>query len=95
MTNLIDVLDPTYEEQAASLVAAPRLDTLAGATIGVISNGKQGTGRFFDAVRDHLIHAYDAADVEIVVKPNYSAPAGDNIFDAARHWQAVIAGIGD
>jgi hypothetical protein len=50
----IEILDPTYEEGPSDFAAAPRLATLEGMTVGIISNGKHGTGRFFDAVAHHL-----------------------------------------
>ena len=91
----IEVLNPTYDDAAAEFVAAPRLSALAGVTVGIVSNGKQGTGRFFDALGDRLRTHHGVAAVEVVVKPNYSAPAGDEIMDAARRWNALISGIGD
>jgi hypothetical protein len=91
----IEILDPTYGEGPSDFAAAPRLATLAGVTVGIISNGKHGTGRFFDAVAHHLQTQYRVQAVERVVKPNYSAPAGDDIMDATKHWHAVISGIGD
>lgn len=91
----IELLDPTYEEGESDFVTSQRLDSLAGTTIGIISNGKQGTGRFFDALAEHLQRNHQVQTVERLVKPNYSAPAGDEIFDATKHWHAVISGIGD
>ena len=41
------VLDPTAGEAPATGQLAPRLDTLAGKTVGFISNGKEGTKGFF------------------------------------------------
>ncbi len=91
----IDVLDPTYGDGADGFDAAPRLETLNGATVGIVSNGKQGTGPFFDALDRALRERHGVADVVRVVKPNYSAPAGDAIIDEARQWHALVAGIGD
>lgn len=91
---MIEVLDPSYGEDARTFQPAPRIETIAGATVGIISNGKQGTDLFFAALADEL-KAHGAAHVDIVVKPNYSAPAGDDIIDRARQWQAMVAGIGD
>jgi len=91
----VEILDPTYEEDHPDFATAPRLSSLAGTTVGIISNGKQGTGRFFDAVAEHLQAHHQVATVERLVKPNYSAPAGDEIMDATKHWHAVISGIGD
>ena len=91
----IEVLDPTYGEDGEPFTAATRLDSLDGATVGIVSNGKQGTGRFFDAFSDRLRTHHRVAHVERIVKPNYSAPAGDEIMDAAKTWHALVAGIGD
>jgi hypothetical protein len=40
-------------------------------------------------------HGDEGAEVVRVTKPNYSAPAGADVFDAAREWQAIVAGVGD
>ncbi len=90
----IEVLDPTHGEDPEPFSEAGRLATLDGATIGLISNGKQGgTASFFDAVERELRSR--GADVDRVIKANYSAPAEPEIFDRAKRWQAVIAGVGD
>lgn len=89
----IEVLDPSNEEEPEPFTAAGRLDTLRGATIGLLSNGKQGTVVFFDALERELRDR--GAEVERVVKGNYSAPAEPEIIDRAKRWQAVVAGVGD
>ena len=43
----MEVLNPTHEAQSAKLELAPRPVTLEGATVGFISNGKEGTIGFF------------------------------------------------
>jgi hypothetical protein len=91
----IDVLTPTYDETPTTFQPAPRLSSLEGATIGIISNGKHGTVPFFDALADELRAHYRVAEVVRVTKPNYSAPAGADLIQQARHWHALVAGIGD
>ncbi|MDH3682740.1 MAG: hypothetical protein OEV40_22635 [Acidimicrobiia bacterium] len=91
----IEVLDPTHGEGAAPFAVAPRLESLAGATIGIVSNGKQGTRRFFDALSSELIERHGAADVVRLTKTNYSAPADADILDRAKEWHALVAGVGD
>ena len=91
----IEVLDPTYGASASSFAPATRPEQLAGLTVGIVSNGKHGTVGFFDALEAELRTRYDVAEVVRVVKPNYSAPAGDEVMDAARTWHALVAGIGD
>lgn len=41
------VLNPTSEISPEALETAPRLQSLVGATVGIISNGKEGTKGFF------------------------------------------------
>lgn len=91
----IEVLDPTYGDDENRFAPAPRLESLSGATVGVISNGKQGTRRFFDALARELIDTHGAADVVRLTKANYSAPADPDTVDRAKEWHALVAGVGD
>jgi len=92
-----EVLNPSYDDGAATadFALAERLPTLQGATVGIVSNGKQGTGRFFDALAAELIERHGVAEVVREVKSNYSAPADADILDRAKQWNALISGIGD
>ena len=90
------VLDPTYEDDgdtAASL--APRPRTLAGATVGIISNGKANTRPFFDHVERLLYDEWKVREVVRRTKPNYSAPAPTEMIAEAAGWAALFAGVGD
>ena len=91
----IEILDPSHEAESRDFALAPRLDTLAGATIGIISNGKKGTKPFFDALERELIERHGVARVARVTKANYSAPAEPDLLNEAERWQALIAGVGD
>lgn len=91
----IEVLDPTWGDGAAPFSEASPLDTIAGARIGIISNGKQGTRAFFAALADELTDTHGAAEVVVVSKSNYSAPAETEVMDQASQWNALISGIGD
>ena len=44
---ILQVLDPTNETMPLLGRPAPRLNSLAGKTVGFISNGKEGTQGFF------------------------------------------------
>ena len=90
-----EVLDPTYGDETAEFALAERLPSLEGAVVGIVSNGKKGTVRFFDALAAELIETYGAADVVREVKTNYSAPANPEIVDRAKEWNALVSGIGD
>lgn len=91
----LEVLDPTYGDDRIEFAPAPRLPSLEGAIVGVISNGKQGTRPFFDALAAELTDSYGVAEVVRVAKTNYSAPADAEIIDQAKEWNALVAGVGD
>jgi hypothetical protein len=74
---------------------APRLTSLAGKTVGFISNGKEGTKGFFAHLDRMLRKEFGVADVIVRVKSNYSAPADRDIVDEIARWHAVVTGIGD
>jgi hypothetical protein len=91
----LQVLDPTNETAPPLGRTAPRLASLAGATVGFISNGKEGTVGFFNHLDRVLRQEFGVADVIHRRKSNYSAPADPDIVDEIRRWQAVVTGIGD
>ena len=68
---------------------------LEGATVGVISNGKEGTRAFFAAFEKELRQRYGVAQVVLRTKSNYSAPADAALMDEAKRWHALVAGVGD
>ena len=92
---MIEVLDPTYEDNTSSFRLAPGINNLKGATVGIISNGKKGTFHFFNALEDLLTKKYKSGEVIRVVKKNYSAPAEEEIMKEVKKWDAAIAGVGD
>jgi hypothetical protein len=91
----IEVLDPTNEDAPEPVALAPRLRTLEGATVGLLSNGKAGTARLFDHMEQLLRDQHGVADVVRRTKGNYSAPAEDELMDEAATWTAMFAGTGD
>ena len=91
----LQVLDPTNEMVSPLGQPAPRPATLAGKTVGVISNGKEGTKGFFAHLDRMLREELGAAVVITRVKANYSAPAEAPILEEAKGWDAAITGIGD
>ena len=91
----LQVLDPTNETAPPLGQPAPRPASLAGKTVGFISNGKEGTRGFFTHLDRMLRDEYGVADVIMRVKSNYSAPADADIVDEIKRWHAVVTGIGD
>jgi len=78
-----------------TLEPAPRLQSLKGKTVGLISNGKEGTAGFFAHVDRLLRERYQVAEVILRTKSNYSAPAEHEIIDDAKSWDLAITGLGD
>ena len=91
----IRVLNPTSESMVVAVKPAPRLQSLEGKTVGLISNGKEGTAGFFAHVDRLLRERYQVAEVILRTKSNYSAPAEDEIIDDAKSWDLAITGLGD
>ena len=92
----IRVLDPTSESRRAQgRNPAPRPASLAAATVGFISNGKEGTAGFFTHLDRLLRERFDVGEVVHRTKANYSAPAERHIIDEARNWNLAITGLGD
>jgi len=89
------VLDPTNETAPPLGARAPRPASLAGKTLGFISNGKEGSKGFFGHLDRLLRDEFGVAEVVMRVKSNYSAPADRDIVDEIARWQAVVTGIGD
>ena len=65
------------------------------ATVGVISNGKEGTKGFFAAFEQVMKDRYGVGEVVLRTKSNYSAPAEAGLLEEAKSWDALVAGIGD
>jgi hypothetical protein len=91
----IKFLDPTHESATAEFKPAPRLLSLEGTTLTIISNGKRSTKPFFDAVEREFKDRHAVADVVRLTKNNYSAPVEAELLQEAEKWQALIAGVGD
>jgi hypothetical protein len=89
------VLDPTNEAAPPLGEPAPRPATLAGKTVGFISNGKEGTKGFFAHLERMLREQYGVANVVTRVKSNFSVPADAHIAAEIPNWDAVVTGIGD
>ena len=92
---MIRVLDPTNEMKTAGAQQAPRLTSLKGKTVGIISNGKEGTKGYFAHVDRMLREEFGVADVVWRTKSNFSAPADKHIVDEISRWHAVVTGVGD
>ena len=91
----MEFLDPTHESDARPFALAPRIASLEGKTIAIVSNGKKGTKPFFDTLEKEFLERYRAADVVRLTKDNYSAPAEPPLLRDSARWHALVSGIGD
>lgn len=91
----IEVLDPTHESVTTRTELPARPATLVGATVGFISNGKEGTKGFFAHLDRQLRERFGVASVVLRTKPNYSAPAPAALIVEAGAWDLAITGLGD
>lgn len=91
----LQVLDPTTERAPPLGQPAPRHGSLAGRTVGIISNGKEGTKGFFAHLDRMLRSEFGVAAVVLRVKSNYSAPADAAIAAEIPRWDAAVTGLGD
>ena len=91
----IEFLDPTHEDIASNFSLAPKLETLEGSVVALISNGKRGTIPFFNTFERLLCEQHRVAEVVRITKSNYSTPVDAQFLDDANRWHALVAGIGD
>ena len=94
---MIRILDPTMcaaSPTAAS--AAPRPTDLAGATVGLLANGKSNGMAILDRIAEILRERHGIGDVVRVAKTNASAPVSEEDAEVlAKRCTAVITAIGD
>jgi hypothetical protein len=91
----ITVLDPTPGMVTRATPMAPRLPSLAGATVGLLDNGKVNVDRFLDHVEEILRARHGVKDVIRRRKPNMSAPAPAEVLRELAACDAVVSAVGD
>lgn len=89
---MISIYDPRGTRDAATVTMAPRLRTLAGATIGLLDNGKENADALLSRARE-LLKARGARIV-MASKPSFSRVAPDAVLDELAHCNAVVAAHG-
>lgn len=91
------ILDPTLRTAASSTAArAPRARHLAGATIGLLANGKSNGMALLDRIAEVLRERHGVGEVVRVAKTNASVPVSDDDAEMlAKRCAAVVTAIGD
>ena len=95
MSGKLEVLVPTAEAPMGSGTLSPRLDRLAGATIGVLWNGRQGGDKVICRVLEILKEERGVEGLVFRAKPYLGNVAPDQIFDELSKCDAVVTGVGD
>ena len=74
MTTILEVFDPTVEPIPAHGVIAKRPDTLNGAVVGLLANGKRNANLLLEMVHDVLADQFEFKTVVARNKGNASRP---------------------
>lgn len=90
----IRVLDPRLDPDGEPLALAPALASLAGATIGLLDNGKIGTARFYDLL-EPLLRSRGVREFIRRRKTDASRPVTSSMLDDLAAADAIVSGIGD
>jgi hypothetical protein len=89
-------LDPTDKVDRGQKAFAPRLDSLAGKTIGLLDISKAKGSFFLDRVEEVLREQYGVKDVLRRMKPTVTRPAPEPLKAELREQcDAVIEALSD
>ncbi len=91
------LVNPLDETSRAAGNPAPRLDSLAGKTIGLLDISKWGGSFFLDHLERLLKDRYGVEQVVRVTKPTFTKPAPAEVIDRLRQAEcaAVIEALAD
>ena len=94
MQSTTTLLDPTAELQSAARQLLPRLQSIAGATVGLLDISKPRGKEFLDEVQKHLEEA--GAKVKRYSKPTFTRVAPIELTQQISvECDAVIEGLAD
>jgi hypothetical protein len=91
----IRVLDPTFEDAAATATGPRRLASLAGRTVGLLDNGKIRVHELLNYVEEMLRSQHGVAQVLRVKKPDASRPTPPEVMADLQRCEVVISAVGD
>jgi hypothetical protein len=91
------LVNPLDETPRAAGEPAPRLDALAGKTIGLLDISKWGGSFFLDSLERKLKDCYGVEQIVRVMKPTFTKPAPDAVIDqlVKAECVAVIEALAD
>jgi hypothetical protein len=92
----IRYLVPTQEADTVPAGLAPRLASLNGITLGILSNGKSNATLLLEMVGEEMVADYGVAAVVIELKQSAVSNCPAALLDRlASQADAVITAIGD
>ena len=93
----ITLINPLNEQTQTPANPAPRLDTLAGKTIGLLDISKPGGSFFLDRLEELLKTRYGVARIVREMKPTFSKPAPADVIARLMSvpCHAVIEALAD
>lgn len=77
----MQLIDPTVKAAEQSNVRAPKMTSLQGTTIGLLSNGKANADRLLEETAALFQAEHHCRVLEVVFKRNASAPAPQSMID--------------
>jgi hypothetical protein len=89
------LVNPFNERQQVEAKIAPRLDTLAGKTIGLLDISKPGGSFFLDHLERLLKERFAVGKVVRKMKPTFTKPAPETIIQELAACHAVIEALAD
>lgn len=91
------LINPLNETQREPRAAAPKLDSLAGKTIGLLDISKPGGSYFLDHVECLLKSNFGVANVVRAMKPTFTKPAPAAVIESLvnARCDAVIEALAD
>ena len=77
----ITLINPFNESPRDARQPAPKLDTLAGKTIGLLDISKPGGNLFLDHLEGLLKNQFAVKEVIRITKPTFTKPAPDAVIE--------------
>ena len=96
ITTRLEVLDPTVEPVPAHTIIARRPETLDGAVLGLLANGKANSVDLLSLVHEVLADRYEFKGVVARNKGNASRPCPSELIEEMTdQCDVVISASGD
>ncbi len=94
--DMLRLVDPVAEAEAAQVALAPRLETLRGKRIALIDNTKHNADTFLTATRELLERKYGVAGFEYFRKFSASVPTPPEVIERlTQSCDALVHGLAD